>query len=529
MQRFSTPLRFAALVMSLTFTACSHAGQHTAGSDTLRIAVQQEARTLNPILASNTVDTFVQRFMFEPLVSADPQGNPVPMLAAAVPTVANGGISRDGRTVTYRLRPNARWSDGVPVTSSDVRFSWNAIVSGANNAVARHGYDDVTAIDARDARVAVVHLRKPLASFVNTFFAESDQPYSLVPEHALAKYPNLNQIAFNASPTVTDGPFKFQSWTHGDRIVLVANDAFFMGKPHLRRVIIRIVPDENTSVSLLRTREIDYMYQPSIATYPTLKAAPGVHTVWVNMNGYEGIVLNSRRKPLDNPKVRDAIAYAIDKAQIVRSLTYGNARVANADLPDWLWAANPAIVSRPRDVARARRLLREAGIAGPIALTIVSETANVTHKREAVLIQSMLKDVGINAQLKTYPGDLLYAPAGGGGILNSGNFDIDIWPWYAGIDPDNSSQFSCESIPPGGWNEARYCNPEMEREQQTALSTNDRAARIAAYHRIESLVARDNPIVPIWWQRQQEALSVDLKGFAPNPVNEDWNAWEWEL
>ena len=501
----------------------------TGSSDTLRIAIQQDARTLNPILASNTVDGFVQRFMFEPLISADAQGNAVPILVTEVPSLGNGGISRDGLSITYHLRGDARWTDGVPVTARDVRFSWQSIVSGDNNAVSHHGYDDVSRIDVPNDRTLIVHLKKPFAPFVSTFFTESDQPYTVVPEHVLGKYRSLNEIPFNSEPTVTDGPFRFERWMHGERIVLTANDAFFLGKPKLRRIVIFVVADENTSVNLLRTREIDYMFQASILTNPVLRTTPGVHLVWVNMNGYEGLGINLRHKPLDDVRVRNAIAYAIDKSEIMRTLTYGNERMATADLPDWMWAANRSLVSDPRDVEKARELMRSARVVTPLHLVLVTESADVTHKRAAVLVQSMLKDIGIDVEVKTYPGDLLYAPAGAGGIINRGNFDLSIWPWYGGVDPDNSAQFSCESIPPNGWNESRYCTPEMDALQRDAVTRVDRSSRATAYHRIEELVFKDKPVIPFWWQRQQEAFSVDLRGFSPNPAVESWNAWQWTI
>ena len=522
---------FAVVLLLSALAACSRGTPQRPASDreTLRIAVQQDAKTLNPILASNTVDGFIQRFMFEPLLSANPQGDPVPMLAAQVPSRANGGISADGLTITYHLRTDARWTDGVAVSAGDVRFSWQAIMSPNNNAVSRHGYDDVARIDVPNAHTAVVHLKKPFAPFINTFFAESDQPYEIVPMHVLARYPSLNQIAFNSRPNVTDGPFRFRRWMHGDEIVMTANDAFFMGKPHLRRVEIHIVPDENTSINLLRTHAIDYMYEASIVTYPGLSGVPGVHRVWVSTNGYEGMVLNMKRKPLNDPRVRLAIAYAIDKPRLVRELTYGQEKLATEDIPDWMWAFNPHIASTPYDPVKARALLRSAGVKLPLNIVMVTETANVTHKREAVLLQSMLRDVGIKVEVKTYPGDLLYAPAGAGGIVNGGHFDIALWPWYAGIDPDDSSQFTCANIPPHGYNEARYCNPAMETLQNRALTQYARPARARAYRGIEALLARDNPVIVFWWQRQQEALGVNLKGFAPNPVEESWNAWQWSL
>jgi peptide/nickel transport system substrate-binding protein len=495
----------------------------------MRIAVPQDPKTLNPVLSSNTIDGFVMRLMFEPLLSADERGTPVPMLAAHVPSMANGGVSRDGLRITYKLRPGVRWTDGTPVTSRDVKFTVSAIMNPSNNVVSRHGYDDIASIDTPDAATVIVHLKKPLASFVNTFFAESDQPYEIIPAHVLAKYSNLNQVPFNSAPTVSDGPFKFVRWAHGDRVVLAANDGFFLGKPKLRGIEVQTVANENTSVNLLRTGDIDYMFQASITTYPQLKDVRNVRLVWDTVNGYEGMQFNMRRAPMSDPRFRDAIAYAIDKNEMVRTLTYGQEKIATEDLPDWMWAANTSLQPHPYDPAKARALLAQMGLKTPLSLVLVTDTASVTHKREAVMLQAMLQRVGIDLEIKTYPGDLLYAPAGMGGILNGGKFDLALWPWYSGLDPDNSSQFTCANIPPNGYNESGYCNKQMESLQTAALSHYDQATRATAYHGIEALLARDNPILVFWWMRQQEALRANVSGFAPNPTVESWNAWQWEL
>ena len=332
---------------------------------------------------------------------------------------------------------------------------------------------------------------------------------------------------FNSAPTVSDGPFKFVRWTHGDRVVVTTNDKFFLGKPKLRGVEVQTVANEDTQVNLLRTGAIDYMYQGSIVTYPALRGLPGIHIVWLNMNGYEGMAFNLRRKPMNDPRFREAVAYAIDKARMVHDLTYGQEKVATEDLPDWMWAANPRITPHPYDLGKARALLQQAGIKTPVSLVLVTDNANVTHKREVVMLQAMLRDAGINVEVKTYPGDLLYAPAGMGGILNGGNFDLALWPWYAGLDPDNSSQFTCVNRPPEGYNESGYCTPQMDALQDRALSNYDRATRQQAYWTIEQTLARDNPILVFWWQRQQEALRSTVTGFAPNPTQEAWNAWQW--
>lgn len=506
----------------------------------LRVAIVSEPKSLNPLLVTTTTDGFIARLMFEPLVSADPKGNPVPMIAADVPSLTNGGISKDGLTITYHLRKDAKWSDGLPVTSQDVKWSWQAIVNPNDNVISRHGYDIVRSIETPDDRTAVVHLKERFAPFVNTFFAESDQPYALAPAHVLSKYPNINQLPFNNEPNVNDGPFKFASWTHGDRIVMDANPNFFKGKPGLKRVIIQFVPDENTAINLLRTHAIDYMFQASINTYPALKNLPNVQLVFVVVNGFEALQFNVQHPGISDPLVRRAIAYALDKESLVSRLTYNQQKIATGDLPDWMWAFDPTVKSYPYDVATAKKLLAQAGWHPgadgivrrhdkPLSLLLSTDNASATHRQESLLVQEALKRIGIDVEIKYYPQDLLYATVALGGILQGGKYDLTLAPWYAGIDPDDSSQFICAMVPPNGYNTARYCNPDMEAAQHEALTHYDMPARKKAYSQIEHLLLRDNPYIFFWWQRQMEAISVDFKGFSPNPATESWNAWQWSI
>lgn len=506
----------------------------------LRVAVQNDLKNLNPLLNSNTTDVFVDRLMFEPLLTADPKGNPLPMLATQVPTLENGGISRDGLTITYHLRKNARWTDGVPVTSRDVKWSWQAIMNPNNNVVSRHGYDYVAGIDTPNPQTVVVHLKRKFSPFVDSFFAESDQPYMVAPAHVLASYPNLNQVPFNSKPLVSDGPFKFVEWARADHITLVRNPDFFMGKSGLDRVEIKIIPDEDTSVNLLRTHGLDFMFQASQQTYDAIRNLPDVRIVWVNVNGYAYVQFNVSHPYLADPRVRRAIASAIDKKELVRTLTFDTQTPATEDIPDWMWAFNPAVRSYPHDPAAARLQLREAGWApGPdgimrkggqrLLLVVVTNNSNVTRRRESVELQAMLRQVGVDTEVKYYPGDVLFAPAGMGGILQLGKFDISISGWYAGTDPDDSTQFTCENFPPSGYNYSRYCSPAMQRLQRDALTRYDRPARLAAYYAIQEQLAQDNPAVFTYWLRQMEPISVDFKGFDPNPVVESWNAWQWTI
>ena len=139
----------------------------------------------------------------------------------------------------------------------------------------------------------------------------------------------------------------------------------------------------------------------------------------------------------------------------------------------------------------------------------------------------MYKPLGVDVQLKSYDYAVLYAAAQSGGILNGGKFDLAMYAWIAGGDPDNASQFLCSAIPPNGNNVERYCSPEMDALQKQALSTFDRDVRKAVYAKIESLILRDAPGAFLYYQAQRYAHIPELQNFAPNGISEGWNAQEW--
>ena len=506
----------------------------------LRIAIQQDVKNLNPLLSSTSTDVMIARLMFQPLTSANAKNELIPILATAVPTLANGGISKDGLTVTYHLHKGVKWTDGALVTSEDVKWSWQAIMNPDNNVVSRHGYDFVKSIDTPNRFTVVCHLTKRFAPFVDTSFSDSDQPLSIAPSHVLSKYQNINQIAFNNEPTVSDGPFRFARWVHGDHIDVLANPRFFMGKPRLDRITLKVIQDENTSVNELKTHDVDWMFQASIHNYPSIKSIPHVNANFVTFNGYEAMVLNTARPHLKDVRVRRAIAYAIDKQTINNAVTYGTQQIATEDQPPFMWAYNPNVRVHPNDANKAKQLLQQAGWAPgtdgimqkngeKLMLVLVSNSSNVTRRQMSVQLQSMLRQAGIDTELKYYPGDVLFAPAGEGGVLQGGKFDLMLAAWLSGVDPDDSSQFVCKNIPPGGYNYSRYCGAAMDDVQRQALTSYDRATRKQAYDRIQDLLASDVPEIFFYYHRQLEPANDDFRGFTPSSVNEDWNAWQWSI
>jgi peptide/nickel transport system substrate-binding protein len=487
-------------------------------------------RTLNPILATQTVETDLARLSTDILVSVDPHGNFVPRLAREVPTLANGGISRDGLTITYHLRPHVRWQDGVPFTSRDVAFTFDAIMNPNTDVISRHGYDVVRRVDTPDPLTVVFHLRERFAPFVAVVFGESDSTYGVLPAHLLARYKSLNDVPYNSAPVGT-GPFRFVRWIRGDRIEYVRNDNYFLGVPKLKRIVGQIVPDENTALEMMRTHETDWMFEPSVTAYRAIQTMSDVAVVLPNVNGYEGLMMNSGRGPTADVRVRRAIVMALDKVQLTNDLTYGAATVATGDLPAFLWAADPALRNLPYAPDEARRQLVALGYtaAKPLVLNLAYEQSQAINRSLAVQIQAALHAVNVVVQPRAELSSVIFGGYEAGGTLARGKYDLSVYQWYAGIDPDDSAQFTCANRPPNGYNQSFYCSPAMDAAQAKALASYDLAERKPAYATIEALLVRDAPLDFLWWPRNVQALNPDLHGFDPNPVVETWDVANWSI
>jgi peptide/nickel transport system substrate-binding protein len=498
--------------------------------DTLRVVSGNVPRTLNPLLATQTVESALARLTTDILVTVDRHGNFVPRLARDVPTVANGGISADGLTITYHLRAGVRWHDGVPFTSRDVKFTFGAIVNPNNDVISRHGYDVVTRVDTPDPLTVVFHLRERFAPFVAVVFGESDSPYTILPAHLLARYPNLNNVPYNSAPVGT-GPFKFVRWIHGDRIEYARNDGYYLGAPKIKTIVWRLVPDENTEVQLMRTHEADWMFEATVGAYAAIKKTPDVAIVLNDVNGYEGLMMNAGRGPTANVRLRRAIAMALDKARFTNDLTYGAATVATGDLPPFMWAYDPNLRNLPYAPDAARREVTALGYtpAKPLAIDLVFEQSAAVNRALVVQIQAALRPIGIDVHARAQLSSVIYGGYGAGGTLARGNYQLSLYQWYAGIDPDDSAQFTCANRPPNGYNQSFYCSAAMDAAQARALANYEIAVRKPAYATIETLLVRDVPIDFLWWFRNIQAINPDLHGFDPNPVVETWNIATWSI
>jgi peptide/nickel transport system substrate-binding protein len=477
---------------------------------TLRIALERVPNNLNPMLAASRVEEFLGALAFDSLVYSTPDGMVRPVLAAVVPTQANGGISRDGRTIVYKLRHGVRWHDGVPFTSRDVAFSQRASVDLNNNVTARDPYRFVTYLNTPDDYTVVIHLAKPYAPFVAEY-----RP-GILPEHLLAKESELNDVAFNASPVGT-GPFIFDHWYRGREIVYRANDQYFLGKPKVHRIVVQLMPNENTRNVALETDETDWSFEATTTSARQFAGHSNIVTELLTENGYYFLGMETRRPPLDDLRVRRAIAHALDVPSMVQKLSGDFAIPATSDLGPATWGYDPAVRRLPFDISLSRAFLASGGWklgangilerdSRPLSLDLVYVESNTSSQAYALQVQSRLRDVGIDVVIKPEQANILFAPLAAHGTLASGNFDLSLYGLYNFADPNDRREFGCTSLPPNGFNFSRWCNPEYESVTKDALAHVDRATRKRDYTRASEILIDDVPGIFLYWYKDVELL-----------------------
>jgi peptide/nickel transport system substrate-binding protein len=496
----------------------------------LRIAERQDPDNLNLLLGTETIDFDIAAFWGAMLFRVDDRGELLPELATVEPTTANGGISRDGLQITYHLRPGAKWQDGAPFDSGDVIYTWQQMLNPRNNVVSRVGYDVVAAIDRRDDRTVVVHLKRRFAPFVATFFGPANHMNVILPRHLLARYADINRVDYNRLPIGT-GPFRVASYEPGARVVLTANPAYWRGPPQLKRVEFRFVASDTTMLTMLQAHEIDFYYRASEALAPVLRGIPGTRVVLTPYDRFTDVGFNAAVPGLDDVRVRRALAYATDRHALVDKVMHGMAAPGDTNHATFSWSHANDVKTYPYDPQKAAAMLAGAGWPpGKLHLTLVSFTGSATISATEALLQSQWGKAGIDVTIKNVPSGQLYATLGAGGVEQSGKFDAIVENWENGADPDDSVLLSCSMKPPAGWNVYHFCSPDLDAAERTALTSYDRAIRANAYRRIQEILAEQLPFYVLWYQLQIDVVNTDLQNYKPaRTVTPFWNTWQWAI
>jgi peptide/nickel transport system substrate-binding protein len=521
-----------AITLWLAFLAAGCAGGREQPPAAIAFNIGEDPHTLDPLLAQTDDEQQLSRLMFDPLLDVDAKGRLVPALAIEVPTSADGGLSADGKTITYHLRRGVRWQDGTAFTSRDVRFTWRAIVDPRNDVPSTRGYDLIRSIDLPDPYTAVVHLRTVWAPAVATYFTYGVHPVPIVPAHLLEGRGPLDQSTFGVDPVGT-GPYRLAGWQRGDHLTFAANDAYYRGAPKTASIVVREVPDINTDLTMLRTGDLDWSLL-SPAQRIALGAAPHIRFVYAPFSGFGAMAYNCAKPPFDDVHMRRAIAMAIDRGRLSRDITHGQYPVTDSDQPPFSWAYDPS-VSEPRFDPRAADAALDAlgwrrGPDGmrrkdgaPLQIVFATFPEGDTAVRTSVFVQAMLRDRGIDVTVKRVTVAQFYLPKSEGGLLLSGGFDLAYLAWRTGDDPDDSDLVTCS----GASNFAGFCDRRIDALETSALSESSIAARKPLYDRIQALLAVDLPYLFLYAPTYGFAVRDDMGGLDPTPYSPTWNAYEW--
>jgi len=498
-------------------TICAPGAAPAASPAPLAVFVEEDPSSLDTIL--NTpygwqLAPLTQGYLF----TVDDRGRLVPDLCLEIPTRANGGISADGKTISYRIR-TGRWSDGAPFDARDVAFTADALRNPATNVPDRSTVDRIASVAAPRADLLVVKLKAPSAPFISSFLTlGAEDPFAILPRHIAANYPNLNASSLDAHP-VGLGPFRLQRWLRGERLEFVRNTYYWRGPAATDEIVVRVEPNATTRLLAVRTGDLDVTYLSGLQVDEA--HAAGVTVVRKTTNLVDYLQFNLRRPALRSRRVREGIARAIDRERLASSIYRGLEQPTDAGQFDPSFA--PAARLPAYDPAAARR-----DLAGVPALDFAIAGAWRSSSGAGVLIVSDLQNAGLTAALHSYAPSVFWAPAGSGGILESGHFDLALTSWSPGLDPDRSYLFDCDARPPAGGNAGQYCNPAFDSAEARGAATYDDGARRAAYRAAHAILIRDLPIVPLGFEVSAYAVSHRFENFKPNVLGRDyWNAWEW--
>jgi len=534
----------AAITLSTLLAACGPVGPGVSNEKTgpqpgvLRFAEIDEPDGLNPLIASDPIALDLSSFIFSFFFDVDDHSNLVPDIATDVPTVANGGISRDGLTIVYHLRKGVKWQDGEPLTARDVLFTYHAIMNPKNDIQGTFGYDHIAAVVAPNDYTVILHMKKVDSAIVSLFMCQ-DGDYPILPAHLLEKYPDLNQVAYNDMP-MGSGPFTVAEWVRGDHLTLKANRAFWRGRPRLDTIVIYFVHDSAQIIERLRSGTIDAWFRSDPDSYPTLTQIPDMRVVISPDNNFGHLDFNLRDPLLQDVRVRRAIEMAIDRQRIVHEATHYVYQTTNSDQPYASWAYDPHAPSVSYDPKRAITLLAQAGWARgadgfqskggrQISLELANLKGSSIDQHIADILTDELGAVGISLIERPYPSEKFLASKQDGGIVYNGKYQLALFSWGVGVDPDDSWLYACDQQPPEGENSMFWCDPKVDAAEKDALSTFDRARRKIDYEIVQREIAENVPMIFLFAQRRADTYSVYLSGFAPAPTFAYWNAWEWRM
>jgi peptide/nickel transport system substrate-binding protein len=531
LRRFAPSLGIAAL---LALGGCaSEAGRAGASNDLLVVGYDREPDTMNRYATHILED--IQSCVVEGLVTSDEHMNIIPVLAAEIPTIANGGVvvrPDGGMDVTWKLRPGVKWHDGTPHTSADVKFTVDAINKGDWKPESTDGFDRIASVDTPDSLTAVVHYKEVYAPYQMQFFRGT------LPKHVLDGRDIDTANDYNRSPLGT-GPYRIAEWKTGEYVLLEKVKGYWRGPeyPKIDRVLFRFLANTTTRVNQLKSGEVHVVALVPWDKVRELRSVPTLRLNQVLGNGYEHVTLNERKFPaFQDVRVRRALAHAIDRELIVRTILDSLVTTVDGAIQPLSWAYEPDVRKYPYDTAAANRLLEDAGWKRgpdgvrakdnkPLAFTIITQAGFAIRENVSQAIQRQFRDVGVNASVRLVDGTSISS------LWFNGDFDAMLHWWQMGADPELTLFFAADRIPPAGRNINYLADDSLTRVLYASDRTVDQAKRAELLKAAQRRVAELVPELPLYNTSKIDAVPVTLRNFKGNPTNAGpfWNVYEWEI
>ncbi|MCM8749546.1 peptide-binding protein [Thermomicrobiaceae bacterium CFH 74404] len=491
-----------------------------------------DAKTLNPILVSDTASGAVSDLIFNSVIRVDPQ------TTEPVGDLAEGWeISDDGLVYTFTLRDGVTFHDGEPFTADDVKFTYDLFMNEATGSPRTAEMTErIKTVEVVDERTVRFTLNFPVAPFL-----VEQMVYGIVPQHVLQDVDpaQLAQDPFSTGQkgrTIGTGPFMFEEWVKDDHITLVKNPNYWEGEPNLDQYIWKVVPDATVVAQQLKTGEIDYGdIEPS--QLEDMRLQPNV-----NIYKYDTFDFTFYAYQLDPEKttifqekeVRQALLYALDRQAMIDAIRFGIGRVAVGTMPVMSWAYNPDAIQNKYeyDPERAKQLLDQAGwTPGPdgirqkngqrLAFTIYTNAGNKIREQYVAVFQEQWRQIGVECTPQTEEWNAFLDR-----ITGTKDFEMFLVGFSWGVDPDQSTMWKCSAYE-GGFNMNKYCNPEVDQLLDEALRTTDQEQRKELYTQMQNILMEDLPSAILDFPQALSVVNKRVHNLFPNDVDDRYNAHQW--
>lgn len=464
----------------------------------LRVAIAEDALTLDPIASSDNPSIWTELLIFDQLVRPSKDGTKLePGLAE------KWTISPDGLDYTFTLR-DAKFANGEPVTAEDVVYSLQR-AAGEKSDWARF-FKPVTKYTIVDPKTVTLHLDKPFTPMLNNLALFSA---SILPKKEVeAKGDEFFKMPFGS------GPFQVKQWTHGEKMVLAKNANYWQsGKPAVDEAEVQIINEDNARVLKLKAGEVDAIVGIPFNQVSQLKADQQLNVGVAEVFRTDLVQLNTKKKPFDDQRVRQALNYAVDKAALVKGVLRGNGKEAVSSLPVMAYH-NSDLKPYPHDVAKAKALLAEAGYEKGFSASMLVPSGDVTYRQVASALQSSLKQVGVDLKLQSIEGTSQYSTTKAGNYemslsyTTSDTIDPDQLIGFTAVNPERANAFHTE------WKDDRV-NELYELERRSA----DGPEREKQFKEMEARVHDGAPFIFLYHQGVPYASRKNIEGFEVLPTS----------